>query len=333
MRCIENFVICSFLRVVCNEGYKLNGTDKIRCANGTIIPSTRELKCSPILCNVIKPPKFGHAFGTDPPHYHQFIIAFSCISTHWRDGPSQAVCLKGKWEPPDMPQCKPKPCTAVQCLNGGTCSNIDNHRFKCSCTHEWRGDTCERHTVHKDKLIRRVKQLVTDNGGHCKPGQLKNSLTGNIHGYPSYMWLALCHKKGDGSSHAMDSSQIIHVDYSSFELFVGWQDKFSPAGIVSRYTRGTTKVSQNLSNLVINCDANKVLEKMKGELAKLKLDYLMAMATIKGIVTFSQTHSTIISGEGTVTCKPPRRFGLAGSRIPASRKKMTVIIMGARERI
>ena len=35
-------------------------------------------------------------------------------------------------------------CSDVECLNGGTCQNIDEKTFKCACLGDYKGDYCEK---------------------------------------------------------------------------------------------------------------------------------------------------------------------------------------------
>ena len=34
-------------------------------------------------------------------------------------------------------------CTGVQCLNGGTCQNLENNKFMCECRAGYEGQYCE----------------------------------------------------------------------------------------------------------------------------------------------------------------------------------------------
>ena len=316
----------------CQPGYKLRGPDELVCANGTITPSYQSVDCEPMRCDEKKAPTFGNVVlqppGKDPKH--NSVYRFSCLSTHWLDGPEQMKCWTGKWEPRNVPRCNPKPCFSRPCLNDGTCNNIGNYLRKCSCTDKWHGDNCQRRTVHKDKLIQFAKQFLTDSNGECKERELLNKLTNSIHGFPSYIWLVLCRKKQGTSKDDMDSNRIIKVQSDKFDLFVGWQDKYSPPGIISRYARAKTKVSDNLTDLEYHCDFNEMVKEVKSKLKEINISYMNAMVMVNGVATWASNHQSISWTEKTFTC-----YNRAATLCPHcshDKKHTAVIIMGALEK-
>ena len=281
---------------------------------------------------------------------HNSVYTFTCNSNYWRSGPGSVVCKSGMWVPSNRPTCRPKPCNTSPCINGGTCHNVNNYNYRCTCTREWHGNVCDRRTVHKDTLTTEVRAFVTRSGGACKPSELYTHLADNNNGrYPSYLWVVYCQFATGSRYWNYYGAQIIRVEYDDFDVWIGWQDWYSPPGIGSRLSRGESRAESHFSNAVLACNAPEMRNKVVQELGSLNLDYMWVMALRSSSYSYVGASRMVFSFERDVDC--PRSgediaatvlssfnlFGLIDNLInnrysSTQRETMNIIVIGARER-
>ena len=213
------------------------------------------------------------------------VYTFTCKSSYWLSGPSRKVCKIGKWQPSHTLVCRPMPCNALPCVNGGSCTNTNTYHYLCKCTREWHGKTCNRRTVNKDSLTEEVKEFIQKGGGACKPEELYKYLADQNSGcYPSYMWTIYCHTGAGYFS--FRQRQLISITNDDFYLFVGWQDWYSSSGIKSRYTKGKTKAKELLTNVRFNCNTEGMLNKITEEFKKINLYHMVISVSQGGYSSF-----------------------------------------------
>ena len=229
------------------------------------------------------------------------VYTFTCKSSYWLSGPNRKVCKNGIWQPSHSPTCRPMPCNALPCVNGGTCTNIDRNNYLCRCTREWHGETCSRRTVNKDSLTAEIKTFIQNGGGACKPQELYNYLSDRNRGrYPSYMWVVYCHTAAGYFSYF--PSQVIFIRYGDdFDIFVAWQDQHSPPGIKSRFTRGQTKARQHLASLRFNCNTEAMRKTLIAKFKSINLTYMMLYVSSGGF-SYDGHSSMIFDLKKTVSC-------------------------------
>ena len=201
--------------------------------------------------------------------------------------------------------------------------------------------------MHKDSLTREVRTFITNSNGACKPKELYDHLRNNDR-YPSYMWIVHCQTGGTWYS-THDQNKMIYLKYNDFSIFVGWQDRHSPSGIVSRYTRGKARAAQHLSSVSLNCNVESMREKVKQELNTINLDRIMVIVMIRGSFSYYGSGGTGFSVKRHVDC--PKSAGeqaatwisslnpfalidnLVNNRYSSTRReKIVVVVIGARER-
>ena len=242
------------------------------------------------------------------------------------------------------------PCNTLPCINGGTCINVNTHSYRCACTHEWHGDICDRRTVQQNTLIQEVKSFIANSGNTCKPKELKDWLGDSSRGrYPSYMWVVHCQFKSGSRAWSWFESRIIYVEYDNFDVWVAWQDMYSPPGIVSRYTQGETRATQHFANANLACNAVSMRDKIKEELNNINLDYTMVMVMRSSGFSYYGSAPMIFDFKRNIDCPKSADeialtylssfniFALIGNAISGGysltrRETMYVIVIGAKER-
>ena len=282
-------------------GYRLSGPDQFTCKNGTLSPSHAST-CSPLLCPRIQSLENGNVhLSPDENPRQDSVYTFTCRSSYWLSGPNRKVCESGKWKPSHVPTCRPMPCNALPCVNGGTCTNTNTNNYLCKCTREWHGKTCNRRTVHKDSLTGEIKKFIQNGGGACKPQELYDYLADENRGrYPSYMWVIYCHTAAGYFTYRQ--RQVIYIKYGDdFDIFVAWQDQHSPSGIQSRFTKGQTKAKQHLTNLRFNCNTEAMRQTLLDEFKSINLNH-MVISVSRGGFSYVGHASMIFDLEKKVSC-------------------------------
>ena len=204
--------------------------------------------------------------------------------------------------------------------------------------------------MHKTTLTTEVKAFVTRSNGACKPSELYSYLAdGSTGRYPSYIWTVHCQFDSGWRAWSWYSARMIRVEYDDFDLWIGWQDWYSPSGIGSRYIKGKSKAESHFSSATLACNAESMRDKVTAELGNINLDYMMVMSLRSSAFSYVGSSAMIFSFKRDVDC--PRSggdiaatvlssfniFGLIDNAIngrfsSTRRETMYIIVIGARKR-
>ncbi|XP_060751028.1 C4b-binding protein-like isoform X5 [Tachysurus vachellii] len=114
-----------FVRYRCNEGYKMEGSDRMICTEKGWDPPPPQ--CTVMTCET---PEILNAFrieGKSPPYKYRDFVRYRCNEGYKMEGSDRMICTEKGWDPPP-PQCTVVKCKPPPAVTDGT-FNPDKEQY------------------------------------------------------------------------------------------------------------------------------------------------------------------------------------------------------------